>query len=148
MKTWTKPTGQGAVSIFKPSKGMEIYKPNTNGVSRFRPIARPYPAEILQIVPELLPEAKTLDVTSDALGVPFREQLLKAATELCNAKGLARDIVDTDRDLANATRQALLMQGVVQPMEWWRHGSDSIDIGAWALTLEVAACWGVKTPVC
>jgi hypothetical protein len=95
---------QRAISIFKSDKGMEIHKPNTDGVSRFLPIARPYPAEILQLVPELLPEATALAETSDALGVPFREQLLKAATELCDAKGLAREIVDTDRDLANATR--------------------------------------------
>jgi hypothetical protein len=123
---------------------MEIFTPNTDGVSRFRPIVRPYPAEILQLVPELLPEATMLAATSNALDAPFREQLERAATELCDAKGLVREIVDADRDLANATRQALLMQGVVQPMEWWRHGSDAIDIGAWALTLEVAANWGVN----
>jgi len=101
LRTWTSPREQNTVSIFKPGKGMEIYKPNTIGVSRFRPIARPYPVEILQLIPELLPEATRLAATSDALGLPFRGQLERAATELCDAKGLVREIVDADRDLAN-----------------------------------------------
>ena len=146
MKTWSDASEQGANLIFNSGQEMEIFKPNTAGLSRFRPIARPYPEFIRDLVPEFLPKAQELAKSLAPASDQFRQQLTMAARELCKAKGFdGFRVVDAQQDLVNATRQAMATNGQVPVMEWWRHGGGSIDIGAWALSLEVAAYWGVKS---
>ena len=144
MDTWTSPAGQGANMIFAAGKELQVYRPNTDGVSRFRPIPRPYPSYILEMVPEFLPKATELAQSMPPAGDQYRQHLRAAALELCTQRGVHRVIVDADKDLANATRQAVIT-GAVPQMEWWRHGNGSTDIGAWALSLDIASFWGVKS---
>ena len=145
MQTWTNADSSGANLIFKSGQELETYRPKTDSVSKFRPIPRPYPQDILALVPELLPAAMELAKTESAFTDQYRTRLLALAKPIVQKHNLSKVIVDTDRDLANATRQAVFTSGAIPIMEWWRHGSGTTDIGSWALSLDLASYWGMKS---
>ena len=96
-------------------------------------------------MPQLLPQAQELAKQSDPRTTEYRDQLRVLAKPITDTAGLDCLIVDSDKDLANCTRQTLAAGGEPAVMEWWRHGVGQTDIGAFALSLDVAAYFGMKS---
>ncbi len=133
---------QGANKIFIPGKELPSYKPEKQGTSLFRPLARPYPADVLSLIPQAAEEAKKII----AQGAPFKTEAFTSAFMVACQQltaGIPRRIVcEPSVDLFHATLQAFAT-GTMPVFENWRHGNMPYDIGWFAVMVNVASYFGM-----
>ena len=145
---WSKPEGSSSLLLLNPKYSkVPLVIPNQKGITKFRPIPRPYPDYIVQNSKHFLIKAKEMQKKEGG-----KQSVLMKSSFLTNLEdAIAEDsaindlpspfIGDRVVDMARFCRHALLI-GKMPKVELWRHSISSDDIGTWALVAYTVSYWG------
>jgi hypothetical protein len=130
--------------ILKPGANAWLAEPEQKAVFIARPIPRPFPRVIRELVARTFGEVQKIAESCKERPGAAEQPLRDLARRVCDDSNVRQVVVDGWRDLYAAYRQAIRQGGPNLRIEDWRHGKEPRDIGSWLLVLNVAEFYGLR----